>query len=323
MQKNNSSGFPVFVVAGVVVVLAGMYVLTSQSVKNFMVSTVDDDSPSDTELQSIEIKPSKASLTQGEQQKFEAFGEFPTGEVRLRVQWKLDPSSLGKLECGKYSSNCLFTAGTPPKEGKVKINYGDFKDEAKVSVTGEPVVLFSDVTALDWFYEAVTNAVNRNIMTGKSDGKFYPGESSLRADTVLSTYRLIELQKVSLPDDTNCGTFSDVPSNHYAAASVCAFAGKGWVQGVGEGVFGVSEPVTREQAAKMIWVSLQDKLKKLPKNSVEDYQDVPKDRWSYQYVMELSGRGIFSGKEKGKFDPEGHINRAELSTVMVRVDDVL
>ncbi|MBQ6677080.1 MAG: S-layer homology domain-containing protein [Clostridia bacterium] len=51
-----------------------------------------------------------------------------------------------------------------------------------------------------------------------------------------------------------------------------------------------------------------------------DFKDVPKDRWSYQYVRYATDKGYLKGVGGGLFDPEGTTTRAMVVTVLWRRD---
>ncbi len=48
------------------------------------------------------------------------------------------------------------------------------------------------------------------------------------------------------------------------------------------------------------------------------FNDVEADYWAYDYIMELSGKGIINGYGDGTFRPESNITRAELTAVICR-----
>ncbi len=48
------------------------------------------------------------------------------------------------------------------------------------------------------------------------------------------------------------------------------------------------------------------------------FGDVAADHWAYDYITELSGRGVINGYSDGTFRPENNITRAELTAVICR-----
>ena len=49
---------------------------------------------------------------------------------------------------------------------------------------------------------------------------------------------------------------------------------------------------------------------------IVNYDDVPKSHWAYQYIMDMSNKGILSGYGDGYFGPENTITRAQFATIM-------
>ena len=55
------------------------------------------------------------------------------------------------------------------------------------------------------------------------------------------------------------------------------------------------------------------------KEELPTYDDVPRDAWYSDVVMQASRKGLFQGKAPGVFDPEGLTTRAEASQVLFRL----
>lgn len=75
--------------------------------------------------------------------------------------------------------------------------------------------------------------------------------------------------------------FSDLDNSHWAYASVMKMVGLGILEGYGDGTFRPDEPITREQFAKILVLSLNMPLKE-PKEPT--FADVSKDSWAYKYI---------------------------------------
>ena len=52
------------------------------------------------------------------------------------------------------------------------------------------------------------------------------------------------------------------------------------------------------------------------------FWDVPHDYWAYNYITELSNRGIINGYENNAFSPENAITRAELAKLLVTAGNI-
>ena len=74
--------------------------------------------------------------------------------------------------------------------------------------------------------------------------------------------------------------------------------------------------ITREEAATIFY--------RITKKDVNvdtsdcKFQDVEKDRWSYEYIAYLQKRGVITGYPDGKFKPEQNITRAEFAQIVCK-----
>lgn len=48
------------------------------------------------------------------------------------------------------------------------------------------------------------------------------------------------------------------------------------------------------------------------------FSDVPKEHWAYEYISELTSRGIINGYDDGSFRPDANVTRAEFVTILCR-----
>ena len=110
---------------------------------------------------------------------------------------------------------------------------------------------FIDVSSADWFYNAVSHVYNAELMRGTSTTPmlFSPQLSLTRAMFVTTIHRLD-----GEPPHVGASIFTDVqnPQTFYHNAVIWANA-SGIVFGMGEGIFGPHENVTREQMATFLY----------------------------------------------------------------------
>lgn len=107
-------------------------------------------------------------------------------------------------------------------------------------------------------------------------------------------------------------SFPDVPAGEYADA-INNLVGKGIINGFDDGTFKPNNPVTREQAAKILATAL-----KLDTTGTENYPDVSPDNWSYEYIVAVTKAGIFGGDENGKFNPSANLTRQQAAKIIVK-----
>lgn len=115
--------------------------------------------------------------------------------------------------------------------------------------------------------------------------------------------------------------FADVPaSNAHAAAIACA---RQWgvVTGVAESRFAPQRPLTRGQAASMVWrlIDRTSDRELLPLRV--RFPDV--ERSVHREAIEnLAGLGVVGGRTDGRFDPDATVRRDQLATMLVSALEV-
>ena len=107
---------------------------------------------------------------------------------------------------------------------------------------------YTDVAPDDWYAEAAEYVLEQGIMNGTGDNRFSPKDTFTRAQLAAVLYRI-----AGEPAVTGEDSFSDTdPAAWYASAVLWAEQTK-VVNGVGNGRFAPSDPVTQEQLVTMLW----------------------------------------------------------------------
>ncbi len=134
--------------------------------------------------------------------------------------------------------------GGMPTQTEVEQNgasYPEDTDSFSRYIGTEP--RYSDITAEQ---AAVTNQMSDlGVITGEN-GLFRPNDRVTRAETAAMLCRLFDIEP-----SVSSG-FSDVPDEYWAAGQIASLAEQGVINGFEDGSFGPEEPVTYEQALKMI-----------------------------------------------------------------------
>ena len=108
---------------------------------------------------------------------------------------------------------------------------------------------FTDVSANDYYYNAVLWAVENGITTGVSADRFAPGATVSRAQTVMFLYR------ANGSPAANGAGFSDVAADEYYANAVAWAVRSGITIGTGNGKFAPNAPCTRGQIVTFLYRS--------------------------------------------------------------------
>ena len=119
---------------------------------------------------------------------------------------------------------------------------------AMVLTMGTSVFAYSDVKEDTYVSEAVTVLSNLDILNGYEDGSFKPEATVTRAEMAKIICEMMGYDNLG-----NVTTvFNDVPKEHWASGYISTINGLGIICGYGDGNYGPEDPVTYNQAAKMI-----------------------------------------------------------------------
>jgi len=176
---------------------------------------------------------------------------------------------------------------------------------------------FSDVKPSDWYNEAVQYCAEKGFITGYSNGKFGPADALQRQDFVVI---LARIAGANLSSYSSC-KLSDVNMSAYYGKAVAWAVANGIITGYKNGKFGVGDKITREQVATILYrymgspaiTGAESILANFPdKGSVSEFA---KDALAW-----ANKNGIINGKSDGKLAPTATASRAEIATIVMRMD---
>ena len=136
-------------------------------------------------------------------------------------------------------------------------SFGVFAEESSVTSSVEANAMFSDIEAGSKVEQAVTKLVAHNIISGYPDGTFRPNGEITRGEFAAVITRFKGIAD-NLAADAVTG-FSDLDNdtqNAWARPYVKAAVDAKIINGFDDGTFRAGEPVTYEQAVKMIICAL-------------------------------------------------------------------
>ena len=110
---------------------------------------------------------------------------------------------------------------------------------------------FSDVASSAYYYNAVNNLADKNIIGGFPDGTFKPNNTVTRAQLAVM---LVNANGIDPASKTS--NFSDVPKSHWAYGFVSAAADAGYLAGYPDGSFRPVNGVSYNEALTMIVASM-------------------------------------------------------------------
>lgn len=177
-----------------------------------------------------------------------------------------------------------------------------------------PTAGFADVDQSQWYHDAVDWAVTTGAMTGYGDGSglFGPAAPLTRAEMATVLWRLAgEPEAASeLPPDCDASEWYATPVSW--ALETGAFSG------YGDGTFGPANPLTREQAATVLWRLAGSPEVEADLSGYTDAGDV--SGWALDAVRWAVTEGVLRGQGDGdRMGPQGTCSRAELCALMMRM----
>ena len=139
------------------------------------------------------------------------------------------------------------------------------------------------------------------------------GGSSLPTEP--TGYENPEMLETPAPDIVADISFDDLGGYSWATDAISHLASKGVVNGKEENKFYPAHNITREEYAKIIVLAfgLYDE------NANCEFNDVNKERWSYNYIASMYSYGAINGYSDGSFGATKPITREEMAVMLYRV----
>ena len=234
----------------------------------------------------------------------------------------------GKAEV-KYSNSITYTI-TPDEGYEIESVVVDGKNvgvtteytfknvRAKHTISVEFVKIgwdnpFVDVFETDAYYEAIEFVYKNGLFKGVSDNEFAPDTTMTRAMFVTVLGRLAGIDATYYTETS----FDDVVLGTWYAPYVEWAASEGIVLGYGNGVFGVEDKITVEQAvvimaryAEYAGISTKSSMKLGYFSDAADVAD-----WAVEQMEWIVGEDIYDG-EDGKLTPKAPAKRSLIAEIL-------
>ena len=174
--------------------------------------------------------------------------------------------------------------------------------------------LFSDVSESDWYYESVSEAVERGLMNGTSQTTFSPEETTTRAMLLTILYRMDG--KKSVETDMS---FPDVAADAWYAEAAAWGLYHGIVLGFEDGSFRPEEIITREQAALILlrYANYREFDVSASADLTAFGDTAQISPWAEEALAWAVGCGIFLGSD-GLLEPLEGTTRAQIAAIACR-----
>ena len=177
-------------------------------------------------------------------------------------------------------------------------------------------ISFKDVKESDWFYKAVSYAVENGLMSGMSEDIFAPNTPLTREMLAVVLYN-VEGQ----PESAGVNPFIDVKADMWYTDAILWANENGIVAGYDNGAYGVGDFITREQFAAILYRYAQFKGYDVSigaDTNILSYADAfAISEYAYPAMQWACGAGIMGGMDDGTLMPQGKATRAEAATMLM------
>ena len=168
---------------------------------------------------------------------------------------------------------------------------------------------FSDVNAGAWYAGAVRYCRDNDLMSGTSATAFSPDAAMTRAMFA------VVLHRAQGSPAAESAAFSDVPAGAWYSNAAAWASQKGMISGYGNGLFGAGDPVTREQAAVILW---RYAGRPAPSQTAEAYVDQHSiSAYALDAVAWARENGVMTGLDGNRFAPKSSLTRAQAAVILM------
>lgn len=174
----------------------------------------------------------------------------------------------------------------------------------------------SDISG-HWAEQAISALLDKNYISGYPDGTFKPDNPVTRAEFLKILTSVLNIS----PSTGGTSQFSDVSTDDWFFGYVVAAVEKGIVSGYPDGTFKPNNPITRQEAAKIIVkASGIDETLVDAKGALFGIKDAGEiAEWANAFVATALDKGLMKGDPSGAFRPDASITRAETATIGYRL----
>lgn len=181
---------------------------------------------------------------------------------------------------------------------------------------------FQDVSPTDWFHDAVVHVQEKGIFSGTNANSFSPKGTMTRAMYVTALGRMAGVDTGAY----STSSFADVQAGSWYALYVEWAVKEGITDGTGGGKYSPNATVSREQMATMTLRYFESE--QIPYQTENPVTTEPGDLgdvspWAADAVIKLWQAGVFTGDEKGNFNPRAQATRAEAAVLFMRNNAVV
>lgn len=152
---------------------------------------------------------------------------------------------------------------------------------------------YSDVAGSSWYNNAVSTLTNAGIITGYPDDTFRPDAPISRSEFAAIAARFSEVSY------NGGNSFTDVPSDHWAARYIALAEHLGWIKGYPDGSFKPEQAITRAEAMTLINRVLErDVEEEHMLSDMVTWPDNQPGAWYYEAVQEATNSHTYTRRSE-------------------------
>ena len=173
---------------------------------------------------------------------------------------------------------------------------------------------FIDVSASEWYREAVEYVYEMGMMNGTSPTQFSPDAITTRGMIVTILHRM------EAEPEAPASNFKDIVVGSYYENAVNWAAVNNIVNGVSDTTFAPDDVITREQMAAILYRYAQYKGYDVgTSGSLRDYMDVSRiSAYAATAMLWANEQGVITGVTDTMLEPQGSATRAQVATMLMR-----
>ena len=177
----------------------------------------------------------------------------------------------------------------------------------------QSVSVFDDLDNVSWAKGAILALKEKNIISGKENGKFYPNDLVTREE-----FTKMVVNAFGISTDNRKNGFADVAEESWYYEYVSVAAGSGIVQGISDDEFGVGKQITRQDIATVLYRVAVLRGQSFGGRGEQFSDDSQIADYAKECVYAMREKGVVSGFEDNSFRPKNFATRFK-DSVAVKV----
>ena len=196
------------------------------------------------------------------------------------------------------------------KNNAPSITMGNTTGQGTTNSANTFIMRFEDIDSVSWAHEAIAALAREKIISGRSEEVFDPMGNVTREEFVKMLVGVLKLNTISYD-----GRYSDVKYGDWHSDYVMTATVNNVCRGIGDGLFGVGQPITRQDMCVMIYNAVKDGVSYtsfeggfIDSDSISDY--------AKEAVASLAKMDLVHGNDNKEFLPKNNTTRAEAAVLL-------